>query len=418
MVYKFRTANNIMQTDIADYVVLCLASKIEIFDLRKREIVAKISVRYADIFCIMHKKFVANSAGENNCVIDLQKMEIVKKFNAYSIIKKHLLESKHKSERFHVEPMGSEIIEITDDKLLCKVMYSITDYDAKEASEKYLSEKYTYICEFDTVDWKLLRHYGVPNNYVHKIAEKKLPFLHDDSATVAMFGEKVLPINGGKYDRVFFYNSAYNVVGYRGNGICCLKYLDDSESDATSTPISKKSAELLAKSKEPDFDVQDHIRKNGLTREVLDIFSEAEILDGGHFWALDKLNKWAAQEGQSPTKYLENHKLPEIENILYSIGWLETEIESDGFFNFITGDNAAEFDRMIEALNLVGAGETAKVLEKGKKLMLSFHELQEKPLEVYRSFEEKSLKIEEELDAEDYVDMAINYIRNKQSKFD
>ena len=81
------------------------------------------------------------------------------------------------------------------------------------------------------------------------------------------------------------------------------------------------------------------------------------------------------------------------ENILYSIGWFETEVSEGGLEQYFLNGNAVEFEYLIKALTLVGAMQTVKIFQERTKPNADFELL---------GIEMKN---------EDYISKAIGYLR-------
>ena len=155
-------------------------------------------------------------------------------------------------------------------------------------------------------------------------------------------------------------------------------------------------------------DPENYIRKNGLTKEVFDNLEDEDIMHGGFFWADDKLSAGAKEHGIGFDKYtIENIDIFSVESILYFVGYFNEELLDEGIDAYFFNREEEEFDRTIKILTHVGATETAKIIEKGVKIMSGFDLDKEKDIEKMAA---QHQKLSEQL-TEDYVGLTLKYLR-------
>lgn len=231
--------------------------------------------------------------------------------------------------------------------------------------------------------------------YQYERIATKYSFLEYDEDVI----NKVLStvkIKNDKPCKVLFYNKKFNVVFFRNDDDYYSYYIDD---DGSADKINTTDNESLA---QLGFKGQNYIRKNGLTEAVLNELAPEVVLDGGYFWALDSINRKEKQFNMSFDEILNSDKVTDEELILYTIGWLETEIGEGGIGQYFTNGDEKEFGCLIKALKIIGATETIKVIEDGIKRKQK------------NVSDEEYLDLEEKLD-EDYVGLAIQYIKKIKS---
>lgn len=394
MVGKLKQVKGVTITGMENLVVFSFINKIAIFNLEKREIVAEFKTPYNDYSGhIEYGKYVGIDA-KIPCLIDLEKMEIIKKFNGQSITKKYLIEPKYKSKEYDVECDGVVIIDIFADKILCHITYSVSGYGISS-----LDEKHSVLCTFDISTFELVNWENAPrpsewwrwNVYEYKRNDHRYDYLeYDESLTNDLMS--VLDLKKEMNFRVMFYNKKYNVIFFQ-NGDCCYSYYIDDNGSAEIA--NKEGKDFLAKLGD---DEQKYIRKNGLTTKVLEYLDPEVVLDGGYFWALDSIERKAKQYNMSFDDILSCDKITDEELILYTIGWLETEIGEGGIGQYFTNGDEQEFGCLIKALKIIGATQTVKVVQEGIKRKQK------------NVSDEDYFDLEEKLD-EDYVGMAIDYIK-------
>lgn len=176
--------------------------------------------------------------------------------------------------------------------------------------------------------------------------------------------------------------------------------------ELTEKVLGVKQAE---KEKSADY-TEEYIKTHGLTKEFVNDADDGEILYFGYFWALEQITRKAEAANMTFDSFLCNEAITDIENILFSIGWFQTEIDEGGTEQYFCNGNKEEFDSLIKALTIVGASETAKVINKCVDIQLKYNALQT-PSE--KDDEKRAEKIEAIWDdvTEDYVDKATAYVK-------
>lgn len=149
-------------------------------------------------------------------------------------------------------------------------------------------------------------------------------------------------------------------------------------------------------------DCETYIRENGITKYMLENYGEEEIIHGGYFWALDSIEEKAK---------LGNAESTETEGILYSIGYLTEEIGNGGFEQYLSNGRPHDFELLIKSLKLIGAIKTAKIVEKAVKIQTAFDGGENHSDSDYEKLSAKIDDLQGELDADDYVELAVKYLR-------
>lgn len=135
-----------------------------------------------------------------------------------------------------------------------------------------------------------------------------------------------------------------------------------------------------------------------------------EILSVGYEWALANIEKEAEKAGEKFYRYLGEFNLTDEENILYSIGWLHAEMDNGGMSQYFTNGDKLEFALLLRAFNVIGAEKTVKVILKGIKLIDDFNKKENPTDSAREKLDEKLDDLENKL-GEDYVQLAIDYIK-------
>ncbi len=400
MVTKLKNVRGVSQTGIKNLVVFSYLNKIAIFDLEKREVIKEIIIRNCNFLDhVTFGKFIGIYASIP-CLIDLEKMEIVKKLNAYDIAKKLLKKQKYQLSNYYMETNGCKIVDILPEKFLYLARYKISPF-----SNLNETEMHTAICSFSILTGELLsfEEYKDEYSYFHKCYEREEPkysFLEYDDDVIDKVVSSI-KIKKEKNFSVLLYNKKYNVLFFR-NGDHCYSYYIDSCNETNDEVVIPEN-DLFNK---PGFDEQDYIRMHGLTCEVLNYFSDEELLDGGYFWALESIERKEKELNIPFYSLFKENKITNEELILFSVGLFETFLQDDGLEEYFASEANEGVAYLIKALKLIGAEDTAKSIKKGIKI-LACNDSEDKT--------EKFIKLEEELD-EDYIGKAIQYIKNSKLK--
>lgn len=169
-----------------------------------------------------------------------------------------------------------------------------------------------------------------------------------------------------------------------------------------------------------DINFEDYVYEHGidefvaknLSEEELESISE-ELLQGGYNWALEKIEKKAKDAGLGLYEFLGNEQIAEDESILYSVGWLQAEIENGGMEQYFSNGDKKEFDLLIKALTTVGATETVEAIKKGARIIATFNKKQNPTEYECEKLSEKFENLECEL-TEDYAKLTIQYIKKSK----
>ncbi len=169
-----------------------------------------------------------------------------------------------------------------------------------------------------------------------------------------------------------------------------------------------------------DINFEDYVYEHGidefvaknLSEEELESISE-ELLQGGYNWALEKIEKKAKDAGLGLYEFLGNEQITEDESILYSVGWLQAEIENGGMEQYFSNGDKKEFDLLIKALTTVGATETVEAIKKGARIIATFNKKQNPTEYECEKLSEKFENLECEL-TDDYAKLTIQYIKKSK----
>lgn len=183
-------------------------------------------------------------------------------------------------------------------------------------------------------------------------------------------------------------------------------YYKSEKFDFTATynylEIIPKEAGILTEKKENDLpiDSESYIRENGISKQVLETYGDEEILHGGFFWALDRLEE--KQDDENIKAFLNYNSagngLPIDQYLLFVIGLFQMEYLNGGYSQYFQNKgNTVMIDSLLYALKTIGALETFAYVEKCDKL------------EAEGKFEEID-EISCEL-TEDYIGKTIEYLR-------
>jgi len=149
-------------------------------------------------------------------------------------------------------------------------------------------------------------------------------------------------------------------------------------------------------------DYETYIRENGITKEIIKNYGDEEILHGGYFWAIDRLEEKERQGNEIAKEFLSYNGvgtgLPMDEFLLFVIGLFQMEYLNGGYSQYFQNKgNTVMIDCLLYALKTIGAVETLAYVEKCDKL------------EAISNFEEID-ELSGDL-TEDYVGKTINYLK-------
>jgi len=166
--------------------------------------------------------------------------------------------------------------------------------------------------------------------------------------------------------------------------------------------IIPKGQMIKESANDKEDDVENYLRKNGLSKQVLEEYEEEIIIHGGALWAQDKIDA--------------GHKMTDVEKILISLGRLEAEIGNGGFDQYLWNSDDEILKQLMEALEIVGAAKTLKVIAKSVKTMNELSDNDVSKEAGYEYFSEKFLSeavvpLDEKLSKEDYVGLAVSYLK-------
>jgi hypothetical protein len=219
----------------------------------------------------------------------------------------------------------------------------------------------------------------------------------DQARGVLVFGYANEPFDGYTY-----YGNNYSKIGF----------------DLTGKPVLWEPANRIDNIEEkPQIkdDSETYIRKHGVDVFAINNYSDEEIIHGGYFWTLDNIEKKAKKAGVRLQDFIGNEQITELENVLYAIGWFETELGEGGFGQYVFNGEQFEFDFLIKALNLVGAKDMVKVVRMGVKLKVDFKNRGNSTDNDYERLTQKLNDFADEIN-EEYVQFAVEYCKNKIGK--
>ncbi|MBD5636208.1 MAG: DMP19 family protein [Clostridia bacterium] len=204
--------------------------------------------------------------------------------------------------------------------------------------------------------------------------------------------KKYKDLGGGDY----FANDKFEFISYP-NGIAVLPKTN------TKTEAEEDGEEVVYTEK--------YVTEHGITKDLLEKCDDGEVLYLGYFWALESIERKAKEAGIPTYDFVCDPAVTDEENILYSVGWLNTEVDEGGVEQYFSNGSEEEFEALLNALQTVGATQTYKTVSKCVKLRKKYDAL-ENPTE--SASEKLCEKISDEWDnlTEDYVCLAITYIRN------
>lgn len=161
--------------------------------------------------------------------------------------------------------------------------------------------------------------------------------------------------------------------------------------------------------KTSDF-TEEYIKTHGLTKEFLEESDDGEIMYFGYFWALHQIENKSKAAGIPFNEFLGSGEVTDVESVLYSIDWFQTEIDEGGATQYFDNGTAAEFNSLIKALTLVNASETLKAVKKCVAIWERYNNLQNPSEDDFEAFSEK---IEDVLGdvTEDYIEKAVEYVK-------
>lgn len=131
----------------------------------------------------------------------------------------------------------------------------------------------------------------------------------------------------------------------------------------------------------------------------------------GYFWAIKQITDKATSAGVPFDSFLASPTVTEAENILYSVGWFQTEIDEGGVEQYFANGSKEEFDSLVKALTLVSANETAKAIGKCATAQLKYNTLSAPSESDEEKLAEKIQNIWDDV-TEDYISKAVSYVRN------
>ncbi len=183
---------------------------------------------------------------------------------------------------------------------------------------------------------------------------------------------------------------------------------------------ARRYSETQEQSKNMYIDFEDYVYEHGIDGYVAENLSDKEIetiseelLQGGYNWALAKIEERAKEAGLGLYEFLGNKQIPEDEAILYSVGWLQAEMENGGIEQYFSNGDKKEFDLLIKALTTVGATQTAEAIKKGARMISTFNKKQSPTDYDCEKLSEKFENLESEL-TEDYASLTVKYLKNSK----
>lgn len=173
--------------------------------------------------------------------------------------------------------------------------------------------------------------------------------------------------------------------------------------------------------KKSDIDFETYILKNGIDEFIAKNLSDEELensaeqlLQCGYNWALEKIEERAKAENIKLYDFTGNEQIPENESILYSVGWLQAEIENGGIEQYFLNGDKKEFDLLIKSLTAIGAAKTAEAIKKGARMIANFNKKENPDDYEYEKLSERFENLEVEL-TEDYAALAIKYLKEHKN---
>ncbi len=183
---------------------------------------------------------------------------------------------------------------------------------------------------------------------------------------------------------------------------------------------ARRYSETQGQSKKMYIDFEDYVYEHGIDGYVAENLSDKELetiseelLQGGYNWALAKIEERAKEAGLGLYEFLVNKQIPEDEAILYSVGWLQAEMENGGIEQYFSNGDKKEFDLLIKALTTVGATQTAEAIKKGARMISTFNKKQSPTDYDCEKLSEKFENLESEL-TEDYASLTVKYLKNSK----
>jgi len=183
---------------------------------------------------------------------------------------------------------------------------------------------------------------------------------------------------------------------------------------------ARRYSETQEQNKKIQIDFEDYVYEHGIDGYVAENLSDKELetiseelLQGGYNWALAKIEERAKAAGLGLYEFLGNKQIPEDEAILYSVGWLQAEMENGGIEQYFSNGDKKEFDLLINALTTVGAAKTAEAIKKGARMIAAFNKKQSPTDYECEKLSEKFENLESEL-TEDYASLTVKYLKNSK----
>ena len=169
---------------------------------------------------------------------------------------------------------------------------------------------------------------------------------------------------------------------------------------------------------ESNNDFEDYVLKHGIDKYVAENLSDEDltnfaedILRSGYNWALEQIEKKAKDAGLKTDDFLEKEQVPQDEKILYSVGWLQGEIENGGIEQYFCNNGKRDFELLINSLTTVGASETVSAIKKGVRMIENFNKKTSPSDYEYEKLSERFSNLECDLQ-EDYAALTIKYLMN------
>ncbi len=241
-----------------------------------------------------------------------------------------------------------------------------------------------------------------------------------DKIQLALYEEKKKYMNFDEERGIIFFHDAddeFDGYMYYGDGTE-FTAIDLDGNEQPWKPLRRYQKKLQTV-KRSEIDFEDYIDKNGIDEYVAKNLSEEELegtaeelLQSGYNWALNQIEQKAKTAGTELYDFLGNEQIAEVEGILYSVGWLQAEIENGGIEQYFSNGDKKEFDLLINALTAVGAVETAGVIKKGARMVANFNKKENPEMYERDKFYERLEKLGDDL-TEDYAVLTIKYLVGK-----
>ncbi len=368
------------------------SSSVIIYSIQKKEIIYRVSLR-------IPKKYGEGKTCEVNCAFYCKKTNSL----IFNVWYDHVYTTEWRASKhgiFAYDITNKKYTEIVPDGVNTDECFDYKDTYAFYVSHSLLSEGKACTIGFDL--------YVVDSNL--SVKKVQLDTKHLAGKTMDFDEERGLMVFHDKED-------IFDGYMYYGDGTE-FTAIDLDGNEQPWKPLRRYQKKLQTV-KRSEIDFEDYIDKNGIDEYVAKNLSEEELegtaeelLQSGYNWALNKIEQKAKTAGAELYDFLGNEQIAEVEGILYSVGWLQAEIENGGIEQYFSNGDKKEFDLLINALTAVGAVETAGVIKKGARMVANFNKKENPELYERDKYYERLEKLRDDL-TEDYAVLTIKYLVGK-----